>query len=83
MSEMVLSQGGAQCADDLLSMMSNVEMVQPSPAYKCAVTYSKFVSIPVETEPFAYLLSFHPVVAMFLPLLTSMRTLLTILLSLI
>ena len=27
MSEMVLSQGGAQCADDLMSMMSNVEMV--------------------------------------------------------
>ena len=27
MSQMVLSQGGAQCANDLLSMMSNVEMV--------------------------------------------------------
>ena len=27
MSQMVLSQGGAQCAEDLISMMSNVEMV--------------------------------------------------------
>ena len=27
MSEMVLSQGGAQCAEDLMSTMSNVEMV--------------------------------------------------------
>ena len=26
MSQMVLSQGGAQCANELLSMMSNVEM---------------------------------------------------------
>ena len=29
---MVLSQGGAQCAEDLMSMMSNVEMVSAEEA---------------------------------------------------